>query len=259
MDTVDKNTIVPAEWAGDGRKPHQVPSGEGQLGRFLLGLLLLGSDELRARLPASQPEREAGARAAAGEVVTGDTTLGALLGYMSLGVFVWGQKRLARDVGRGVRFSMGTMGRALGILNRLTETPLARPLRRPIERRVWNLVQACELAIRDGRREAHQAQLLAAKTLGDISSDLFEAIAENPELTMLIRRQVGQQSMGLAGTIVDNTRQVTITADDVAEGMMRRLLRRKPRRELPPSPLAGKPLAMYAPPPPTQGAKDDGG
>jgi hypothetical protein len=44
---------------------------------------------------------------------------------------------------------------------------------------------------------------------------------------------------------MDNTRQVTTTADYVVEGVLRRLLRRPSRQALPPSPLEGKPQEMY--------------
>ncbi len=258
MDEMERGMIVSVESTGDDRGQPQAESEEGQLlTRFLLGLLLLGSDELLARLRALQAEVEAGAELAAGEVVSEDETMGALLGYMALGAFLQGQRRMVQGIRRGLRFSVTTTGRALGMLNRLTDNPIGRPFRRPVERWIWNLMQEGELAIREGRRGAQEARLLAARTVGNITNDTLEAIAGNPELTELIRRQVGQQSAGLAGTIVDNTRQITTSADNVAEGVVRRLLRRKPRRELPPSPLAGQPLTMYATQRPAQGVEDD--
>jgi hypothetical protein len=45
---------------------------------------------------------------------------------------------------------------------------------------------------------------------------------------------------------VDNSRSVSLTADDAAEGLLRWLLRRTPRRSLPPSPVEGEPQNMYA-------------
>jgi hypothetical protein len=56
---------------------------------------------------------------------------------------------------------------------------------------------------------------------------------------------------------MSNSRQLGVSADDLAEGVLRRLLRRKQRRELPPSLLAGKPLTMYDPRNPVQGAQDE--
>jgi hypothetical protein len=223
---------------------------------FLLGILLLGSDQLLAHLRAVQTEMERSAELATSELAAGDETMGELLGYLAISTLMRGQKRLSRGIQRGIRFSVGTTGRALGLFDRLTDNPLGRPVRRPVEKLLWNLVQSGEQAVREGRREAHNAKLLAGRTVGDITNAVIEAMAENPELTTLIRRQVGQQSMGFAGTMVDNTRQITTTADALTEGVIRRLLRRQPRRELPPSPLAGKPLDMYAPHPESEGVED---
>jgi hypothetical protein len=38
---------------------------------------------------------------------------------------------------------------------------------------------------------------------------------------------------------------VTVAGDDALEGLVRRVLRRKPRRDLSPSPMLGKPQDMY--------------
>jgi hypothetical protein len=143
------------------------------------------------------------------------------------------------------------------LFDRLTDNPLGRPVRRPVEKLLWNLVQEGERSVREGRRETQNARLLATRSLGDITNEAVDAISANPELTALIRRIVAQQGAGFADTVVDNTRQITTTADAVTEGLVRRLLRRQPRRELPPSPLAGKPLDMYAPNPESEGANDD--
>lgn len=257
MSQIDNGEMVPLDRAADDQGQTQADSGQALLlTRMLLGLLLVGGEELLSRLQTVQAELEAGTELAASDVVAEDATMRELVGYMAIGTFARGQKRLSKGIERGFRFSARTTGRALGLFDRLTDNPLGRPVRRPVEKLLWNLVQEGERAVREGRREAHNARLLAGRTVGDITNDVIETMAENPELTTLIRRQVGQQSMGFAGTMVDNTRQITTTADAVTEGLVRRLLRRQPRRELPASPLAGKPLDMYAPRPESEGAED---
>ena len=246
MDDTDRDMIVPLDTTDSDVGPLQAETGEGLLlTRFLLGLLLVGSDELAARLQALQSELEAGTGLAASEIVSEQTTTRELLGYMAVGMFVRGQKRLSRGIRRGVRLSMGMTGRALGIVNRLTDNPLGRPVRRPVESLLWNLVQEGEQAMREGRAEAQNARLLAGRTLAEITDDLMEYIIENPELMVLIRRQVGEQSTGLANTATDSARQLGAGADGAVEGAVRRLLRRPPRRELPPSPLPGNPQTAY--------------
>ncbi len=246
MDDTDRGMIVPLDTTDDDVGPPQAETGEGLLlTRFLLGLLLVGSDELMARLQALQPELEAGTGLAASEVVSEETTTRELLGYMAVGMFIRGQKRLSQGIRRGVRLSVGMTGRALGMVNRLTDNPLGRPVRRPVESFLWNLVQEGERAVREGRAEAQNARLLAGRTLAEITDDLMEYIIENPELMVLIRRQVGEQSTGLASTAASSARQLGAGADGAVEGAVRRLLRRPPRRELPPSSLPGDPQTVY--------------
>ena len=76
---------------------------------------------------------------------------------------------------------------------------------------------------------------------------VISAVAENPELLEFVQHLLSQQGRGMASSVVDNTRSVTLTADDAADGLLRRLLRRTPRGELPPSPVEGRPQTMYEP------------
>ena len=46
---------------------------------------------------------------------------------------------------------------------------------------------------------------------------------------------------------MDNTRSVALTADDAADALLRRLLGRKPRGQLPRSPVEGERQRMYEP------------
>ena len=234
-------------------------SEEGQLlSRFLLGLLLLGSDELLTRLRALQGEIEGSVELAAGQVVPGDETTAELLGYLAVGMFLRGQKRLSGSIRRGVRRSIQATGQALSLLDRLTDNALGRPLRQPVERRLWNLALEGQRAIGEGRRQTQNARLLAGRTLDQVVNDLTAYLIENPELMDLIRRQVAEQSTGLAGTAMDSARQLGVGADGTVEGAVRRVLRRQPRQELPPSPLPADPQAVYSRRT-SPGEEDDGG
>lgn len=260
MGEIDNGEMVPLERAAGKELQVRPDSGEALLlTRMLVGLLLVGGEELLSRLQAAQADLEAGTELAASDVVAEDATMRELLGYMAVGTFVRGQKRLSRGIERSLRFSARATGRALGLFDRLTDNPLGQPVRRPVEKLLWNLVQEGERSVREGRRETQNARLLAIRSLGDITNDAVDAISANPELTALIRRIVAQQGAGFADTVVDNTRQVTSTADGLVEGVARRIFLRKPRRELPPSPLAGKPLDMYEPRPESEGAEDNDG
>lgn len=246
MSDLNEDLVVPGE------------SEERQLvTRFLLGLLLLSSDQLSARLRAAQAEMERSAELAISEFASGDETMGELLGYLSVGMFLRGQKRLSQGIRRRVQRSIEITGRALGVLNRLTDNSLARPFRQPVERRLWNLVLEGQLAIGEGRRESQHARLLAGGALDQVIDDLMAYIIEDPELMDLIRRQVAEQGTGLAGTAMDSARQLGVGADGAVESVVRRMLRRQPRRELPPSPLPADPQAAYSRR--TSPGEDDGG
>ena len=255
MDETDGGMIVPPDETDSHVDPPYADPGEEQLlTRFLAGLVLLGSDELLARLHAVETEFELGAT---GEFVAQGETMGELLSYLALGIFLRGQRRLSRRIRRGIRLSMETTGWTLGMLNRLTDNPLGRPFRQPVERRFWLLMQEGQRAIGEGRRGAQNARLLAGRTLAQITDDLMAYIIEDPELMALIRRQVVEQSTGLAETATHSARQLGAGADGAVEGVVRRILRRQPRRELPPSPLPADPQVVYSRRP-SAGATDDG-
>ena len=258
MDEMDSELTVREEPAGSGQGQPPVGSTEGHLlTRFIVGLLLLGSDELQARLRSLQVEIEAGSSASMGEVVSEDETMGNLLGYLALGMFARGQDRLVRRARQGIRFSKSTAGWALGTLNRLTDNPLGRPFRRPVERRIWNLVQEGEQAINEGRREVVASRVLAARALHETIDEVIQILAENPELTAALQRIVAGQGVSLAGTAVDSARQLGVGADGALEGAVRRLLGRTSRRELPPSAIPGDPQRVYLRQP-KYGENDDG-
>jgi hypothetical protein len=61
----------------------------------------------------------------------------------------------------------------------------------------------------------------------------------------------------MATSMMDNARSVTLTADDAADALLRWLFRRKPRQELPPSPVEGQPQTMYAPTARVEGGAPD--
>lgn len=264
MGQTNGNLVIPANPPGSskppGRQAGELDFEDIQLvSRFLLGLVIFGGEELLSRLRDAQQRIEASGDLIAGDVVPDDETMTDLLGYLALGLFVRGQKQMARRIHRGIRFTMNTAGWALGTLNRLTDNRLARPFRQPIERRMFELAMEGQEVIYEGRREVHASRVLAAKTVDETIDEVVQILAENPEVTAAIREVIAGQGAGLTGTVMGNARQLGMSADDLAETMARRLLRRKPRRELPPSPLAGKPQMMYGPRAAAQGAEDDGG
>jgi hypothetical protein len=207
------------------------------LGRLLVGLAYLGGDELLARLRAIGPGVAADVEIYQHTVPDGES-MAEMVSYLALGTLLRGRRRLARRVRRGLDRSRRAASWALGTADRLTSNSLARPLREPVERWLWTTLLEGQQAIMEGRREAQTSRELAGRTVQEIVDDVVEAMLENPELMVSVERLVRQQSAGLTSTLVDNARQMTASADEVAEGVVRRLLHRGPRPVLSASAMA---------------------
>lgn len=262
MGATNDSLVVTVEPGGSSTRqgpPAAVFSGEDVelISRLVLGLVLFGGEELLFRLRAAQQRIHARGDLATVGIIPDDETMTEVMGYLTLGMLMRGQRRLAQAVNRGFHFWMNAAGWALGTLSGVTDNRLARPLRQPIERGIWGLVMEGQGAIQDGRREVVASRALADETMEELVKEVIQTLAENPELTSAIERVFVGQGAGLAGTAVGSARQLSTSADDLAEGVVRRLLGRKPRRELPPSPLAGKPLTMYVGGNSAQGAQAD--
>jgi hypothetical protein len=97
-----------------------------------------------------------------------------------------------------------------------------------------------------GRVEEQKAKLLAGETIDELIDQVVDTVAESPELTDMIVSIVGQQGKGVVGVAGENARSLTVIADSATERFVRRLFGRKPRQELPPSPIRGVPQSMYS-------------
>jgi hypothetical protein len=215
------------------------------LTRFLMGTALTGGDQLMEILRGVHQDSVANFAVTAPQRDLGDETTANLLRYLSIGLLVEGQKRAARAVRDGFYLTLGTTGWFLRTLDRFTNNRLAHPLRRPVETRVRGVGQGVTRLVNVGKREEQQSRALAGETVGEIIDQVLDYVAENPEISDFIQQLIGQQSVGMAGVVRDNARRLSVTGDNVAEGVVRRILRRKSRQDLPASPLQGKRQDMY--------------
>lgn len=248
MDRRDHGALVPVKPAGSRADRAAGPAALGSEGRlvaqFLMGPFLPGGDELLKHLQAARLEIETEA-GWPGVLVSGRETERDLVAYLALGAMARGQKRPAQSLHRAARYSSAAAGLAFGAMRVLRDNPLTRPVGEPIESWLDGLVQEGERVVREKQRAAERARLLAARTVGVMAHEVVVGVAESPAVTEAIQQVVGEQGVELAGTMMDGARQASARADSSLEGVVRRLLRRRPRRELPPSPLAGKPQTMY--------------
>jgi hypothetical protein len=228
------------------------------LSRLVIGFLFLGGDELMQRLRFLQRQIDVEPRLSGTGVRPEEESTLDFMRHLAVGLFVRGEKTVARGVQTGVGLSLGTAGRLLGGLNRLTDSRLTRPLRRSIGARLRGLGDEALQISDEGRREEENARLLAGRTMADVIDEVLAYVVEDPELYRVITQQVGEQGMGLANLVTNNTRSAGASGDLRAEQVVRRILRRTPRRQLPPSPLLGKPQTMYTPRPGAEPGGDHG-
>lgn len=199
--------------------------------KLLIGGTIEGAAELAKRLEKWEAELDA----AEGIPEPGEIrSNGDVARYMLVG--------MALSAGEGVRKRVINLARASDMFWRFTGSA-AQPLvdnrltgivTRPIDRAFDRLVVGGQKRVNDwvelGRTQEPAARRIARKTYAEIVDEFIDHLAENPELADLVQKK----SIGLATEAVDEFRSRTVSADAMAESIVRRILKRPPRRELPP-------------------------
>ena len=112
--------------------------------------------------------------------------------------------------------------------NRLTGI-VAKPIDRAFDRLVSRGQKSVDGWIELGRTQEPGARRMARKSFEEVIDEFIGLLAENQELADLVQKK----SMGLATEAVDEFRSRTVSADAIAENIVRRILRRPMRTELP--------------------------
>jgi hypothetical protein len=225
--------------------------------RFLVGLLALGGDEAARRLQEMQRRLDEDPTLWSSEAPAGRKTLRRQTWHLGVGLMRRGQKRLRRGIRQGYDLSLRAMDRVSSTPDRWGAGRLTRPVRKPIEARLVQWRKEATLIEIEGEIEEQKGRALATGTLAALTLEIMDDVAANPELLAFVQDLLSQQGRGMATSVVDNTRSVGLTADDAADALLRWLLRRTPRRELPPSPVEGQPQTMYAPTARVEGGTPD--
>ncbi len=133
-----------------------------------------------------------------------------------------------------------TVSRAGRLINDVT-APIVRPFTRswlipPLRRRYNALVERGEDEFNRwtslGRSEYIRSRAMAQTAVESTYQETIDTLANDPEIQELIQTQ----GIGLAGEVVDELRERSVSADNFLDGFVRALLRRTPRAELPPPP-----------------------
>lgn len=107
------------------------------------------------------------------------------------------------------------------------------PVITPIRKRYSSLVERGEdefnRLILLGRIEYQKSHQIAEIAIDDTFEDTVDYLATNQEIQELIH----SQGMGLADEVVEEIRERAVSADNFIDGIVRSLLKRKPRSEIP--------------------------
>ena len=213
--------------------------------RFLVGLLSIGGDEAARRLQEMQHRLDADPSLWASRPPAGRKSLRRQAWHVGLGLARRGQKRLRRRIRSSYDRSLRLVRRASAAHDRWGAGFITRPAHRSIRERVLRWRQQAALIEKEGELEEQMGRALATGTLADLILEIMDEIAANPQLLDFVQDLLSQQGRGMASSVMDNTRSVALTADDAADALLRRLLRRKPRGQLPRSPVEGQRQKMY--------------
>ncbi|MBW7958391.1 MAG: hypothetical protein LC131_12260 [Anaerolineae bacterium] len=234
--------FLPPSTAAEARAADSSPATAGADPEFdaymaVVRLLIGGSVEAAAELVKRLEQWEAELDAAEGAPKPGEIhNTGDAARYMLVG--------MALSAGEGARQRVMNLVRASDVFWRLTGS-VAQPLvdnrltglfTRPFDRAIDRLVNRGQKRVNDwielGRTQEPGARRIARKTYEELVDEFIGHLAENQELAGLVQKK----SIGLANEAVDELRSRTVSADAMAENIVRRILRRPPRSQLPQPP-----------------------
>lgn len=204
------------------------------ISRLVVGGIIEGTGQLATRLKRVETElkREYALDPKVGEI----NSTGDVLRYAAVGFVLSASEGIRDRVIKAVDASDLFWEFTGNTIKPLTENRITGFFTAPFERAFDSIVERGQDTVTGwverGRREEPISRELALNTADTIFEEFITLLSENPELADLVQ----QQSVGLVGEVVDEVRSRTISADVLAETLVRRLLRRPPRSELPAPP-----------------------
>jgi len=212
------------------------------ISRLLVGGALVGYDELLTFLHAWEDEtrrtivqqkNSAPAAQVPGAVSTPSESPVTVLRYATLGLLFESQDRWIRRGRAAVNFlSKTTNALATPAYKRMSQdSRLLRPAQGRFERLIRKGETVAGRWVQRGRVEETYGRRLASTAGQQGFNASMDQLGNAPALQDLVRKQ----SAGLTQDVLDEVRERTVSGDYVAEHLARSLLRRVPRRYLPPS------------------------
>lgn len=117
------------------------------------------------------------------------------------------------------------------VVGRIERNPRWRPLRNRYERLIEKGETVTQRWLDRGQYEEARSRRLVEIAVKRSFDTTMDELGNAPALEELVRKQ----SAGLGQTAIEEVRARTVSGDILAEHLVRSILRRKPRRELPPT------------------------
>lgn len=197
--------------------------------RLLIGGALEGSSELTARLKRWQEETAVSPQS------TTPPDPATQLRYALIGAVFSAEARFKKSqlplLKRAGRLGLGFVTTATAPFTKLGAATGANAQLEAWAQRGESIVSQW---VERGQVEEQYGRAIARHAANESMNELFNLLAENKELQNLI----AEQSTGLAAEALDEARERTVTADDLAERFVRSLLRRPPRQISLPAPVS---------------------
>ncbi len=222
-ETESENALVPVETALNRAEFDALES----LVRLLVGASIEAPAELVARL--KQWETEVSQVAQPGNLAPVPAATDQLR-YALVGLALEAHDQARSGASRFGRLINASAGRLLRAARPVTNSTVMRPVQRQYEEFVARGETAVNGWIERGQAEEPRSRLVARQAVNLTIDEVIQHLAENPE----VKELVTQQTAGIADDIVGGVRGRTVTADIVLERLVRGLLRRPPREQLPP-------------------------
>jgi hypothetical protein len=162
-------------------------------------------------------------------IVEEEEDLGDILRYLLIGIAFQSQRQVRSTAGTVGSWLLGAANTTAAVTGPIRRSWLLAPARRTAGAITNRLEDHIADLVSEGRAEEFVGRLMAETALQDSVSWVMDYIAENPE----IRDLVQTQAIGFTEEIAIGVRERSITADNVLDGLLRKLFRRTPRSELP--------------------------
>jgi hypothetical protein len=171
-----------------------------------------------------------------------DETIADLMRYLIIGLMFDTQHRVRRGL-TSAGGLLGTFaGAAISVTRPLANSRIMAPARKRAGMISDRALDEMVHLIQAGRRDEVIGRLASRSVADDSVNQVIDYLAANPEVIELVR----QQSTGMATQLTAAVRERTVTSDNVLEGVVRRILRKPPRADLPGTPDIIKLQAIQA-------------